>query len=438
MEDSSTDQAWLRRAIETKRDGGALAPAVWRRIIAGYVGGAIDDAPVAALAMACTIRGMDDDEIFALTGAMVDSGDVLAFPAGPTVVDKHSSGGVGDTISLVVVPLVAACGVPVAKLSGRALGHTGGTLDKLEAIPGVRTGLTPDAFRAQIERIGCAIAAQSERLVPADKRLYALRDRTGSVPSIGLIAASIVSKKIAGGAGAIVFDVKCGRGAFMRTTRDAVALATTMVRLAERFGRPSSAIVTDMDEPLAAEIGTGLEAIEARDFLRGSAAGSRFARLTAIVAQEMLRVGGVPEAEIEPRLDAALRGGAAYERFVALVEAQGGRRAGFEGMAAASPLTPVRAARDGYVEAIDPIAIGEAARDLVGRHGPFAGVRIAAPVGTRVAAGEPLAFVAGGMDTDGAVAGAFSLSSEAPAKRALVDAIIRDASSASSSNRAES
>jgi pyrimidine-nucleoside phosphorylase len=434
MEDSSTDQAWLRRAIETKRDGGAVAPAVWRRIIAGYVAGTVDDAPVAALAMACTIRGMDDEEILALTGAMVDSGDVLAFPPGRTVVDKHSSGGVGDTISLVVVPLVAACGVPVAKLSGRALGHTGGTLDKLEAIPGVRTDLGPDAFRAQIERIGCAIAAQSERLVPADKRLYALRDRTGSVPSIGLIAASIVSKKIAGGAGAIVFDVKVGSGAFMRTTDDAVALATTMVRLAERSGRRASAIVTDMNEPLAANIGTGLEAIEARDFLRGGAAGSRFAQLTSIVAQEMLRVGGVPEAEIEPRLDAALRGGAAYERFVALVEAQGGRRATFEAMAAARPAAPVPAAGAGYVEAIDPVAIGEAARELVARHGPFAGVRIAAPVGTRVAAGEPLAFVAGGTDAGGAIAAAFSLGCEPPAKRALVDAVIRDASTAPSSN----
>jgi pyrimidine-nucleoside phosphorylase len=435
MEDSTPDQAWLRRAIESKRDGGALAPALWRRIIAGYVAGTIDDAPVAALAMACTIRGMDDDEIFALTGAMVDSGDVLRFAGDRIVVDKHSSGGVGDTISLVVVPLVAACGVPVAKLSGRALGHTGGTLDKLEAIPGVRTDLGPDAFRAQIERIGCAIAAQSERLVPADKRLYALRDRTGSVPSIGLIAASIVSKKIAGGAGAIVFDVKAGRGAFMRTTGEAVALANTMVRLAERSGRRSSAIVTDMNEPLAANIGTGLEAIEARDFLRGGAAGSRFAQLTAIVAQEMLRVGGVPEAEIGPRLDAALRGGDAYERFVGLVEAQGGRRAAFEGMAPARPATPVPAAAAGYVEAIDPVAIGEAARDLVARHGPFAGVRIAAPIGTCVAAGEPLAFIAGGADDAGTVAAAFSLGAERPEERALVDAIIRDASSAPSSNR---
>jgi pyrimidine-nucleoside phosphorylase len=225
------DDGWLRRAIEAKRDGGALDAATWARIIAGYVSGDIDDAPMAALAMACAIRGMADEEIVALTDAMIRSGDVLEIHTDGVAVDKHSSGGVGDTVSLIVVPLVAACGVPVAKLSGRALGHTGGTLDKLEAIPGVRTDLSPHEFVAQVERIGCAIAAQSERLVPADRKLYALRDRTGTVPSIGLIAASIVSKKIASGAGAIVFDVKVGSGAFMRTRTDALALAELLVRL---------------------------------------------------------------------------------------------------------------------------------------------------------------------------------------------------------------
>jgi pyrimidine-nucleoside phosphorylase len=432
--DASMDDGWLRRALATKRDGGMLDAQTWRRIVAGYVGGAIDDAPVAALAMACTIRGMHDDEILALTDAMVASGDVLAFDNAAVVVDKHSSGGVGDTVSLVVVPLVAACGVPVAKLSGRALGHTGGTLDKLEAIPGLRTALSPAAFRAQIERIGCAIAAQSERLVPADKLLYALRDRTGSVPSVGLIAASIVSKKIAGGAGAIVFDVKVGGGAFMRTEREAIELATTMVRLAERSGRRASAIVTDMDEPLAANVGTGLEAIEARDYLRGGApADSRFGRLTGIVAQEMLRVGGVPEAEIVPRLTAALRGGAGYERFVALVEAQGGSRGALEALAPAAPASAVSAAADGYVRAIDAVAIGEAARDLVAAHGPLAGIRIAAPVGTYVRAGQPLAEIAGATGVE-RVAEAFTLGSVRPAERSLVVALIRDATFAPSSN----
>jgi pyrimidine-nucleoside phosphorylase len=427
------NQGWLRRAIETKRDGAPVEPAVWRRIIAGYVAGTIDDAPVAALAMACTIRGMDDDETLALTDAMVASGDVLTFPGPRIVVDKHSSGGVGDTISLVVVPLVAACGVPVAKLSGRALGHTGGTLDKLEAIPGVRTDLSPGDFAAQVERIGCAIAAQSERLVPADKKFYALRDRTGSVPSIGLIAASIVSKKIAGGAGAIVFDVKAGGGAFMRTRDEAVALATVMVRLAERSGRRSTAIVTDMDEPLAADIGTGLEAIEARDFLRGLLPASRFGRLTIAIAQEMLRVGGVDEADIAPRIEAALSGGAAYERFVALIEAQGGTRRALEQLVPAGPSFPVNAPSAGYVGAIDAVAIGEAARDLVERHGPFAGIRISAPVGTRVGAGDPLAFIVGASGEVARVGGAFTVGLAPPAERPLVAAVIRDASFAAPS-----
>jgi pyrimidine-nucleoside phosphorylase len=421
------DQAWLRRAIETKRDGAEVAPAIWRRIITEYVAGTVDDAAVAALAMACTIRGMGDDEILALTDAMVASGDTLDFPGDAIVVDKHSSGGVGDTVSLVVVPLVAACGVPVAKLSGHALGHTGGTLDKLEAIPGVRTDLTPQAFRAQVERIGCAIAAQSERLVPADTRLYALRDRTGSVPSIGLIAASIVSKKIAGGAGAIVFDVKVGGGAFMRTEFEAVALARTMVRLAENSGRRSSAIVTDMDEPLGTNVGTGLEAIEARDFLRGDAREPRFAELTAAIAGEMLRAGGVAEEEIEPRLGAAMRSGAAYERFVALIEAQGGERSALEALTPAAPSTPVRATRAGYVRAIDTVAIGEAARDLVGRGGSFAGIQIIAPVGAYVRAGDALASVAGSADEGPRVAAAFSVEDARPGQRALIVAVIRDA-----------
>ena len=373
----------------------SLNPAVWQRIIAAFVDGSIDDAPVAALTMACTIRGMADEEISALTGAMVASGDVLRFAGDRIVVDKHSSGGVGDTISLIVVPLVAACGVPVAKLSGRALGHTGGTLDKLEAVPGVRTDLSAADFSGQIERIGCAIAAQSERLVPADKRLYALRDRTGSVPSIGLIAASIVSKKIAGGAGAIVFDVKSGEGAFMRTQAEAVSLARTMVGLAERSGRRAAAVVTDMNEPLGPAIGSGIEAIEARDFLAKPDLQTRLGQLTVHIAQEMLRVGGISEPEIAGRVDAALSGGAAFAAFIALLEAQGGRRASVVAMAPAEPRTAVVARQDGYLAAVHSVALGEAARDLVSRSGPFAGIHRILPLGTRIRRGDTLAEIAG-------------------------------------------
>jgi pyrimidine-nucleoside phosphorylase len=435
------DDGWLRRALETKRGGGALEAITWQRIIAGYVDGSIDEAPVAALAMAVAIRGMDLAEITALTEAMVASGDVLSYPhlARGTlgVVDKHSSGGVGDTVSLIAVPLVAACGVPVAKLSGRALGHTGGTLDKLEAIPGVRTDLSPAEFVAQVETIGCAIAAQSARLVPADQKLYALRDRTGTVPAIGLIAASIVSKKIAGGADAIVFDVKAGRGAFMRTIEDALALSETLVRLVERVGKRASALVSDMEEPLGAAVGTGIEAIEARDFLRGETHDPRLAAGIWPVVHEMLRVAGVAEERIVPQSVGALESGAAYERLVQLIEAQGGTRAALEGITVDPRRATATAPRSGVVTAIDTVAIGELARRLVAG-GPFAGIRIAARVGTPVKAGEVLAEVAGPGVEVAEVARAFTVGEVARAPRPLVATIVRDARQAAPSNSGRS
>jgi pyrimidine-nucleoside phosphorylase len=430
----ATDFPWLRRALAAKRDGAELDAGVWRRIVEGYVAGEIDDAPVAALAMACTIRGMGDGEIAALTDAMVRSGEVLSFGAGRTVVDKHSSGGVGDTVSLVVVPLVAACGVPVAKLSGRALGHTGGTLDKLEAIPGVRTDLDGAAFVKQVERIGCAIAAQSQRLVPADLKLYALRDRTATVPSIGLIAASIVSKKIAGGAGAMVFDVKAGSGAFMRTVAEATVLARTLVRLASSFGRRASALVSDMEEPLGAAVGSGIEAVEARDFLRGDTRDPRLSEAVFAVAHEMLRVGGIAPAEIESRALDALQSGAAYERLALLIEAQGGSRAALDGIAPHPQRSSAVAAGDGVVTRIDAAAVGELARELTTADGPFAGIRIVARVGTPVRAGDVLAECAGTAVDPAAVARAFTLGAQAPPARKLVETIVRDADLAALSN----
>ena len=419
------DHDWLGRALAAKRDGEALEAPVWRRIVEGYVAGTIDDAPVAALAMACATRGMDERETVALTSAMIDSGEVLRFAPGRIVVDKHSSGGVGDTVSLIAVPLVAACGVPVAKLSGRALGHTGGTLDKLEAIPGVRTGLSPAEFVAQVERIGCAIAAQSERLVPADKKLYALRDRTGTVPVVGLIASSIVSKKIAGGAGAIVFDVKTGRGAFTPEMEDAMLLARSMVRLCSDFGRRASAVITDMDQPLGAAIGSGIETIEARDFLRGDLRDGRLGEAVQAIAHEMLRVGGAPAGEIAARTLGALESGAAYETFVTMVEAQGGTRAALESLAPHPRRTNATAARDGVVVAIDTVALGERARALVEREGPAAGIRIHARVGTPVRRGEALAEVLGSSD-DAAVAGAFTIGDRAPEQQPLIKMFVRD------------
>jgi len=388
------DHLQMRRAIERKRDGEPLDAATWAEIIAAYASGRIDDAQMAALAMAVVIRGIDDDEILALTRAMIESGDTIVFPpsARPRV-DKHSSGGVGDAVSLIVVPLVAACGVSVAKLSGRALGHTGGTLDKLEAIAGVRTDLSAAAFIAQVDRIGCAIAAQSVRLVPADKKLYSLRDRTGTIPSIGLIAASIVSKKIAGGAEAIVYDVKTGRGAFMRSNADARTLAEKLVALSVHFGRRASALVTDMDEPLAEYVGSGLEVVEARAYLRGTYRSPRLHALVHAVAGEMLRTCGV--AEPAAAIDAALCDGSAAEKFVALIEAQGGSRAALDALVPGSG-TPMRATAAGFVTDIDAVAVGELARDLTNAGGALAGLRMRVRVGDRVAAGDTVVELFGG------------------------------------------
>jgi pyrimidine-nucleoside phosphorylase len=426
-------ESWVRRAIEAKRAGAVLDASTWTRLIDAFLAGAIDEAPIAALLMASAIRGLDGEEIFGLTDAMVRSGDVLSFDG--VVVDKHSSGGVGDSVSLVVVPLAAACGVRVAKLSGHALGHTGGTLDKLESIPGLRTDLAPDEFRAQVERIGCAISSQSARLVPADKRLYNLRDRTGTVASIGLIAASIVSKKIAGGATAVVYDVKVGAGAFMRTPEMAAELATTMVSLTQRFGRRAAALVTNMDEPLGPSVGDALEVIEARDFLQGVKRDPRLAGVVGTIARELLGVAGIEPDDADARIARALDDFSAYEKFVAMVEAQGATRAALEGLRVPHARSLARAERDGYVTAVDTVALGERARALVAAQGSDAGIIVRARIGDRVRAGDVLAEVIRGESARD-VASAFVLGDVAPVVRPLVAASIRDAAREPMSNAA--
>jgi len=428
---SGMTESWVRRALDLKRTGGVVPAATWERLIDGYVGGAIDEAPIAALLMASAIRGLSAPETQALTEAMIRSGDTIAFDG--TVVDKHSTGGVGDSVSLIVVPVVAACGVHVAKLSGRALGHTGGTLDKLESIPGVRTNLAPDEFRAQVERIGCAITAQSERLVPADKRLYDLRDRTGTVASVGLIAASIVSKKIAGGASAIVFDVKTGVGAFMATLEQARELAETMVEITARLGRRASALITDMDEPLGPSIGNALEAIEARDFLRGISRDARLDEVVRLIAAEMLRVGGAT-GDIDAAVDDALASGRAYETFIQMLEAQGGSRAAVEAMRVPERRVQARATREGNVTAVNAIALGELARSAVDRHGASAGIIVHARVGDAVRAGDTLAELVDAGDDVAALHEAFSVADRAVERRPLLHAVVRDADLAVSSN----
>jgi pyrimidine-nucleoside phosphorylase len=417
-------ESWVRNALDMKRDGAALPAATWERLIDGYVAGTIAEAPIAALLMASAIRGLTGAETSALTEAMIRSGDTLSFSG--TVVDKHSTGGVGDSVSLIVVPLVAACGVAVAKLSGRALGHTGGTLDKLESIPGVRTHLEPEVFRAQVERIGCAITAQSERLVPADKRLYDLRDRTGTVTSVGLIAASIVSKKIAGGASAIVFDVKTGRGAFMSTHEQARELAHVMVEIAARLGRRASALITDMNEPLGPSIGNALEAIEARDFLAGKPRDPRLDEVVRLIAAEMLRVGGA-SGDVAAQVDAALTSGRAYAKFVEMLEAQGSTRAAIEGMHVPEKRVAAKAVRDGNVASVNAIALGDLARHAVENYDSSAGIIVRARVGDAVRAGDTLAELVGAGDDASEIAATFAVEDRTVERIPLFHAVIRDA-----------
>ncbi len=411
------DAAAIGRAIARKRDGHSLAP-LWGELIAAYLDGSLDEGQMGALLMACTLRGLEAAETQAMTRAFVDSGETLT-PRDPRTVDKHSTGGVGDCASLVVVPWVAACGVPVGKLSGRQLGHTGGTLDKLESVAGVRVELAPEAFAACVAAAGCAIAAQSARLVPADRRIYALRDRTATVAEAGLIAASIVSKKIAGGARGIVYDVKTGSGALMRERPAARALAESLVSLTASFGRRAIALVTDMNEPLGRAIGTGLEMIETRDFLRGTLRDERLAAVARALALRMLRLAGF-EGDAERALDAALASGAAAERFERMLAAQGAQPGALDALAPYDRRTLARAQASGYVGAIDPVALGEFARELVARHGERAGLVLHVRGGDEVRAGRTLATVYGDEEDPERAARAFVIVAEPPPSRPLV------------------
>ena len=414
------NEAAMRQAIERKRDGDVLSPELWDDIVGGYMDGSIGEEQMAALMMACVWRGLSINEATALTRAMVQSGATLRYPDDLFVVDKHSSGGVSDVVSLVAVPLVAACGVPVAKLSGRALGHTGGTINKLETIPGFNVHPTTAAFLAQVQRIGCAISAQSEAFVPADKRLYHLRDRTATVPSIGLIAASIVSKKVAGGAHAFVFDVKCGSGAFMRDAGAATDLAQALVEVATGFDRQARAIVTDMNEPLGRYVGTALEVIEAREFLNGTTTDARTLDGCLRIASEMLEIAGVEE----PHTAAigALRSGGAYEKFTAMIDSQGGDVGAMERMQPAPSSATVIAPRGGYVTSIDPVAIGYAARELSDAN-PYGGVRVNVRIGDVVNDGDVLVDIYGGVPSR-ALDDAFIVGDRPPARHPLVYATI--------------
>jgi pyrimidine-nucleoside phosphorylase/thymidine phosphorylase len=392
--------------IARKRDGGALADGDLRAIVAGATDGSIPDYQLAALLMAIVWRGMTTRELGVWTEAMIDSGQRLRWPAldGPKI-DKHSTGGVGDKISLPLAPLCAAAGLYVPMMAGRALGHTGGTLDKLETIPGFRTALAPAAFRRVLTRAGFVLAGQSGALAPADRVLYALRDATATVESIPLIASSILSKKVAEGTEGLVMDVKVGSGAFLPDRAQARALARTLIALGRRLGLPVRALLTDMDQPLGAAIGNALEVREAIDVLRGGGPADVRA-LTVRLGAEMLVLGRVArDRHAGARaIEAAIASGAGLDRLRLGVALQGGDPRVVDDpdrLPRARHTRAVRAARAGVVARVDAGVLGRAAT-LLGagrlrkedRIAPGAGILLHVAVGARVGRGDRLCTIA--------------------------------------------
>src|SRR3954462_15525073 len=315
-----------QRLIERKRDGGRLEAGEWRALTLAYAAGHVPDYQMAAFLMACFLRGLDRDETAALTEAMLDSGDRLALAdLGVARVDKHSTGGVGDKVSLVLAPLIASLGVAVPMMSGRGLGHTGGTLDKLESIPGFRTSLSLEEMRAALERVGCAMLGQTSQIAPADKKLYALRDVTGTVESIPLISASIMSKKIAEGIDALVLDVKTGSGAFMKTEADSRCLAESLVMIGNASGVKTEAIISAMDAPLGHAVGNALEVIECIEVLKGRGPRDLIDVSVELTARMLVLGNKAPDRAAAARqVQAAIASGAGLERFRQIIENQGG------------------------------------------------------------------------------------------------------------------
>ncbi len=404
--------------IERKKRGGALTADELRALCSGFVTKEIPDYQVAAWLMAVRWRGMTEAETLALTEAMVDSGARLDWSGlGRPTVDKHSTGGVGDKTSIVLVPLMAAAGAAFVKMSGRGLGHTGGTLDKLEAIPGFRTALPLDDMRAQVERIGCALVGQSPALVPADGALYALRDVTGTVDSIPLISSSIMSKKLAGGAGSVVLDVKWGSGAFMTERADARELARTLVRIGEGAGRRTRAVLSPMQEPLGRAVGNALEVREAVETLRGGGPDDLW-ELTVELGAHLLVLSGLAAGEEEGRARVReLRdSGAGTQMLIELVRAQGGDPRAVEDpttLPTAPLVKTVVVEGDGarWIAAADARGIGDAALALgAGRRtkadpiDPAVGIVLLARIGDRVETGAPLAEVHARTPADAAEA----------------------------------
>lgn len=402
---------WPIDCIEHKRDGKVLTKEEIHRFIDDYTAGRIADYQAAAWLMAVYLRGMTAEETTELTMAMARSGDIVDLSSIPGVkVDKHSTGGIADTTTLIVAPLVAAAGVPVAKMSGRGLGFTGGTADKLEAIPGFRIELPEDQFLQQVRRMGLALITQSGDIAPADKLLYALRDATGTVESIPLIASSIMSKKIASGADAIVLDVKYGDGAFMKTKEDARKLARMMVDIGRLAHKPTRAVITSMEAPLGTAIGNSLEVDEAVDALSGRG-GRRLMEVVRAIGAQMLLVGGKAgsEGEGEQIIDDLVASGKGLAKFKEFVKAQGGSASwiGKRPLTKAPQMFTAVCTDEGYITEIHGRALGEIAMAMgAGRArkedpiDPMVGIRLFKELGDFVKAGEPLFTLYGKADAD--------------------------------------
>jgi pyrimidine-nucleoside phosphorylase len=405
-----------RTLIERKRDGGRISSAEWRELMLRYGAGDVPDYQMSALAMAVYFNGLDRQELGALTDAMLQSGATLDLShiRAPRI-DKHSTGGVGDKVSLILAPLAAVCGLAVPMMSGRGLGHTGGTLDKLESIPGFRTNLSLAEAATLVETLGCALIGQTAEIAPADRRLYALRDATATVESIPLIAASIMSKKLAEGLTGLVLDVKRGSGAFLPELDRGLSLARTMIELGHDHGCPVVALITAMDRPLGRACGNALEVEESIMALKGEGPPDLMA-VTYALGAEMLIMGGVARDRDEARrkMEVAISSGRAAERFQRVIEAQGGNPAVVDDPALLPQAAECRifaAPRDGVIARIEPRAIGHGIIALGGGRtrvedtvDPSVGFVITARPGDIVRAGEPLATVFA-RDPDGLVRG---------------------------------
>ena len=400
--------------IRIKRDGGRLQRAHVDAFVAGLVDGSWSEGQAAAMAMAIFLQGMASDETVALTQAMTRSGQVLDWSAegfGGPLLDKHSTGGVGDKVSLMLAPILAACGAVVPMISGRGLGHTGGTLDKFDSIPGYQTAPNLPTLRRALHAAGCAIIGQTAELAPADRRLYAIRDVTATVESVALITASILSKKLAAGLQGLVMDVKCGNGAFADTPERALALARSIVRVANDAGLKTRALVTDMNQVLGHAAGNALEVLEAVAFLRGDHQAPRLKQVTRALCAEALRIGGLADDEATAlvRVDAALDSGAALEHFARMVAALGGPADFCERAAQHLPAAPIQrtvpAPRAGWVLSKATRDIGLAVVELGGgrrrasdRIDHRVGLSDVVSIGRQVAAGDALAIVHAASD----------------------------------------